>query len=226
MSNPTPFGASGEQGTPWPQYGQDGANGAMPAQGAYPGAGYGGPAVMPTMKLPSRAPGTIMIVVGVLMMLIVAPIVFFVLMFQGASSLGENMANGTVVRNGGTVEVGSNGSYTVSLSEAATECMLIKDGNKGWDMKQLDGSSQVYYRDGLEEGTYTIRCAGLGDDATITGLPVSGEDLISSTGGALIWSTVVGVGGTVIMIIGIVLVVKANGRRREIQQQAMMSAIG
>ena len=30
--------------------------------------------------------------------------------------------------------------------------------------------------------------------------------------------------GTV--IIGIVLVVKANGRRREIQQQAMMSAIG
>ena len=121
MSNPTPYGASGEQGTPWPQYGQDGANGAMPAQGAYPGAGYSGPAVMPTMKLPSRAPGTIMIVVGVLMMLIVAPIVFFVLMFQGASSLGENMANGTVVHNGGTVEVGSNGSYTVSLSEAATE---------------------------------------------------------------------------------------------------------
>ena len=160
------------------------------------------------------------------MMLIVAPIVFFVLMFQGASSMTENMANGAVVRNGGTVEVGSNGSYTVSLSEAATECMLIKDGNKGWDMKQLDGSSQVYYRDGLAEGTYTIRCEGLGDDATITGLPVSAEDLISSTGGALIWSTVVGVSGTIIMIIGIVLVVKANGRRREIQQQAMMSAIG
>ena len=104
--------------------------------------------------------------------------------------------------------------------------MLIKDGNKGWDMKQLDGSSQVYYRDGLAEGTYTIRCEGLGDDATITGLPVSAEDLISSTGGALIWSTVVGVSGTIIMIIGIVLVVKTNGRRREIQQQAMMSAIG
>ena len=47
----------------------------------------------------------------------------------------------------------------------------------------------------------------------------------SGTNG-LIWSTVVGVGGTIIMIIGIVLVVKANGRRREIQQQAMMSAIG
>lgn len=226
MSNPTPYGVPGEQDTPWPQYGQDGANGAMPAQGAYPGAGYGGPAVMPIMKLPSRAPGTIMIVVGVLMMLIVAPIVFFVLMFQGASSMTENMTNGAVVRNGGTVEVGTNGSYTVSLSEAATECMLIKDGNKGWDMKQLDGSSQVYYRDGLAEGTYTIRCEGLGDDATITGLPVSAEDLISSTGGALIWSTVVGVSGTIIMIIGIVLVVKANGRRREIQQQAMMSAIG
>ena len=54
----------------------------------------------------------------------------------------------------------------------------------------------------------------------------SAGDVTKSGTNGLIWSTVVGVGGTVIMIIGIVLVVKANGRRREIQQQAMMSAIG
>ena len=30
MSNPRPYGVPGEQGTPWPQYGQDNT---MPAQG-------------------------------------------------------------------------------------------------------------------------------------------------------------------------------------------------
>ena len=225
MSNP-PSGVPGDQGTPWPKYGQDGANAAMPAQGAHPGGGYGGPTVMPTMKLPSRAPGTIMIVVGLLMMLIVAPIIFGVLMFQGVSGATENMANGTVVRNYGTVEVGSNGSYTVSVAPGtATGCMLVKDGNKAWDMERLEGSSQIYYRNGLMEGTYTIECEGLDSDATITGLPMSAEDLTSSTTTAFIWSSVVGVSGTIIMIVGIVLLVKVNGNRRRITQEAMLSTV-
>ena len=57
-------------------------------------------------------------------------------------------------------------------------------------------------------------------------MDVSAGDITKSSTNGLIWSTVVGVSGTIIMIVGIVLVVKANGRRREIRQQAMMSAIG
>ena len=57
-------------------------------------------------------------------------------------------------------------------------------------------------------------------------MDVSAGDITKSSTNGLIWSSVIGVSGTIIMIIGIVLVVKANGRRREIRQQAMMSAIG
>ena len=127
MSNPRPYGVPGEQATPWPQYGQGGANGAMPAQGGYPGAGYAGPAVMPPMNLPSRAPGTIMIVVGLLMMLIVAPIVFVVVAFSGLNTDMPEDINAVNIKNGGTVEVGANGQYTVLFSKGeATSCTRLR----------------------------------------------------------------------------------------------------
>ena len=71
MSNP-PYGVPGNQGTPWPQYGDNGAGApmqGMPMQGGpqnFQGGGYGGPVAMPTVKGPSKAPGIILIVLGVL----------------------------------------------------------------------------------------------------------------------------------------------------------------
>ncbi len=227
MSNPRPYGVPGEQGTPWPQYGQDGVNGAMPAQGAYPGAGYGGPAVMPTMALPSRAPGTIMIVVGLLMMLIVAPIVFVVIAVSGINTELPEDANTTQISNGGVVEVGQNGQYTILFSEGeASACTMTNTDGDVYDMHTLAGANTYYTATDLPAGTYRIDCEGLPSGAEIMGMDVSAGDVTKSGTNGLIWSTVVGVSGTIIMIIGIVLVVKANGRRREIQQQAMMSAIG
>ena len=66
MSNPNPYGASGDQNTPWPQYGENAADpttgypGAAPAgyPGAaspgYQGAGYGGGPV--AVQLPAESP--------------------------------------------------------------------------------------------------------------------------------------------------------------------------
>ena len=54
---------------------------------------------------------------------------------------------------------------------------------------------------------------------------MSAEDLTSSTTTAFIWSSVVGVSGTIIMIVGIVLLVKVNGNRRRITQEAMLRAV-
>ncbi len=224
MSNPRPYGVPGEQGTPWPQYGQDNT---MPTQGGYPGAAYAGPAVMPPMNLPSRAPGTIMIVLGLLMMLIIAPVVFAVVAFSGLNTETPENVNAVSITNGGTVEVGANGQYTILLGDAeATSCTMTDTDGDVYDMHTFAGVNNYYTATDLPAGTYRIDCEGLPAGAAIAGMDVSGGDITKSSTNGLIWSTVVGVSGTIIMIIGIVLVVKANGRRREIRQQAMMSAIG
>ena len=224
MSNPRPYGVPGEQGTPWPQYGQDNT---MPAQGGYPGAAYAGPAVMPPMNLPSRAPGTIMIVLGLLMMLIIAPVIFAVVAVSGLNTETPEGVNAVSITNGGTVEVGANGQYTILLGDAeATSCTMTDTDGDVYDMHSFAGINNYYTATDLPAGTYRIDCEGLPAGADIAGMDVSAGDITKSSTNGLIWSTVVGVSGTIIMIIGIVLVVKANGRRREIQQQAMMSAIG
>lgn len=224
MSNPRPYGVPGEQGTPWPQYGQDNT---MPAQGGYPGAAYAGPAVMPPMNLPSRAPGTIMIVLGLLMMLIIAPVIFAVVAFSGLNTETPEDVNAVSITNGGTVEVGANGQYTILLGDAeATSCTMTDTDGDVYDMHSFAGINNYYTATDLPAGTYRIDCEGLPAGADIAGMDASAGDITKSSTNRLIWSSVVGVSGTIIMIIGIVLVVKANGRRREIRQQAMMSAIG
>lgn len=224
MSNPRPYGVPGEQGTPWPQYGQDNT---MPAQGAYPGAAYAGPAVMPPMNLPSRAPGTIMIVLGLLMMLIIAPVIFAVVAVSGLNTEAPEDVNAVSITNGGTVEVGANGQYTILLGDAeATSCTMTDTDGDVYDMHSFAGINNYYTATDLPAGTYRIDCEGLPAGADIAGMDASAGDITKSSTNGLIWSSVVGVSGTIIMIIGIVLVVKANGRRREIRQQAMMSAIG
>ena len=224
MSNPRPYGVPGEQGTPWPQYGQDNT---MPAQGGYPGAAYAGPAVMPPMNLPSRAPGTIMIVLGLLMMLIIAPVIFAVVAVSGLNTEAPEDVNAVSITNGGTVEVGANGQYTILLGEAeATSCTMTDTDGDVYDMHSFAGINNYYTATDLPAGTYRIDCEGLPAGADIAGMDASAGDITKSSTNGLIWSSVVGVSGTIIMIIGIVLVVKANGRRRELRQQAMMSAIG
>lgn len=224
MSNPRPYGVPGEQGTPWPQYGQDGT---MPAQGGYPGAAYAGPAVMPPMNLPSRAPGTIMIVLGLLMMLIIAPVIFAVVAVSGLNTEAPEDVNAVSITNGGTVEVGANGQYTILLGDVeATSCTMTDTDGDVYDMHTFAGVNNYYTATDLPAGTYRIDCEGLPAGADIAGMDASAGDITKSSTNGLIWSSVVGVSGTIIMIIGIVLVVKANGRRRELRQQAMMSAIG
>ena len=224
MSNPRPYGVPGEQGTPWPQYGQDNT---VPAQGGYPGAAYAGPAVMPPMNLPSRAPGTIMIVLGLLMMLIIAPVIFAVVAVSGLNTEAPEDVNAVSITNGGTVEVGANGQYTILLGDAeATSCTMTDTDGDVYDMHSFAGINNYYTATDLPAGTYRIDCEGLPAGADIAGMDASAGDITKSSTNGLIWSSVVGVSGTIIMIIGIVLVVKANGRRREIRQQAMMSAIG
>ena len=246
MSNP-PYGVPGGQGTPWPQYGDNGAGApmqgmpmqgmpmqgvpmqGMPMQGGpqnFQGGGYGGPVAMPIVKGPSSAPGTILIVLGVLASFVAAPILFFVLWFQGVTDMAGALAQGATFSNGGTVEVSGAGSYMLQISGGeATTCKMIDSGNNTYDMSVFHSNKSIYYIDGLNNGTFTVRCEGIAQNASITGMSVSPNDFTNSIGFAFLWSTVVGVSGVVLLIVGIVLVVRAGSKRKELQQQAMMQAM-
>lgn len=241
MSNP-PYGVPGDQGTPWPQYGDNGAGApmqgmpmqgmpmqGMPMQGGpqnFQGGGYGGPVAMPVVKGPSSAPGTILIVLGVLLSFVAAPILFFVLWFQGVTDMTDALAKGAAFSNGGTVEVSGTGSYMVDISGGeATTCKMIDSGNNVYDMSPFQSNKSLYYIDGLNNGTFTVRCEGVDQNARMTGMSISPNDFTNSIGFAFLWSTVVGVTGVVLLIVGIVLVVRAGSKRKELQQQAMMSAM-
>ena len=239
MSNP-PYGVPGNQGTPWPQYGDNGAGvpmqgmpmqgmpmQGMPMQGGPQNfQGYGGPAPMPIVKGPSKAPGTILIVLGVLASFVAAPILFFVLWFQGVADMGDALAKGADFSNGGTVEVSGAGSYMLQITGGqATTCKMIDSGNNVYDMSPFQSNKSIYFIDGLNNGTYTVRCEGVDQKASMTGMSISPNDFASTVGFAFLWSTVVGVTGVVLLIVGIVLVVRAGSKTKELQQQAMMSAM-
>ena len=161
------------------------------------------------------------------MMLIVAPIVFAVVAFSGLNTALREDINTVNIKNGGTVEVGANGQYSVLLSTRdATSCTMTDTNGDVYDMHTVAGAKNYYTATDLPAGAYRVDCEGLPAGAEISGMDVSAGDITKSSTNGLIWSSVIGVSGTIIMIIGIVLVVKANGRRREIRQQAMMSAIG
>ena len=236
MSNPS-YGVPGDQGTPWPQYGGNGAGApmqgmpmqGMPMQGGpqnFQGGGYGGPAPMPIVKGPSNAPGTILIVLGVVMSFVAAPILFFVLWFQGLTDMKDALINGAVIANGSAVEVAGAGSYTIDISgKGAEACKMTDSANNVYDMSRFQNDRTMYYIDGLPNGTYTVTCDGLEQQARLTGMNMSVSDFTTTIGDAFLWSTVVGVSGVVLLIAGILLAVRAGSKRKELQQQAMMQAM-
>ena len=236
MSNPS-YGVPGDQGTPWPQYGSNGAGApmqgmpmqGMPMQGGpqnFQGGGYGGPAPMPIVKGPSNAPGVILIVLGVLASFVAAPILFFVLWFQGLTDIKDALVNGTVIANGSAVEVAGVGSYTIDISgNGAEACKMTDSANNVYDMSRFQNDRTMYYIDGLPNGTYTVTCDGLEQHARLTGMNMSVSDFTTTIGDAFLWSTVVGVSGVVLLIAGILLAVRAGSKRKELQQRAMMQAM-
>jgi putative membrane protein len=181
---------------------------------------------MPTVKGPSKAPGIILIVLGVLASFVAAPILFFVLWFQGAVDMKDAVLNGAVIANGSAVEVAGVGSYMIMISGGeATTCKMVDSGNNAYDMSPFQSDKSIYYIDGLNKGTYTVRCEGVDQKASMSGMSMSPNDFTNTVGNSFLWSTVVGVSGVVLLIVGIVLVVRAGSKRKELQQQAMMSAM-
>ena len=161
MSYP-PYGSSGGQSTPWPQYGEN--TGGVP-QG-YPGGGpqgYAGggyvaptPVVMPPM--PSRASGIVALVLGIVMMVLIAPIAFFATMAIGLTSSVEDLSNGRALGNGASVTVTDKGSYSVMIGDgSASSCALVDSNNKSYALNPYEGSNTLFSGSDLSAGTYKIQ---------------------------------------------------------------------
>lgn len=240
MSNPNSYGASGGQNTPWPQYGENatdptaGYPGAAPAgyPGAaspgYQGAGYGGgPVAVQLPKMPSRAPGVVTLVIGILLMAVVAPVVCVVTMASGLGGTLEKFAEGTNLHNGSTVTLEETGPFTVMISGGqASSCSLEDSTGAEFQLKAYEPTDPtVFTTDMVPAGRYELSCQGLSPSADLLAFPVRVDDMIKAVVMPFVWATIVGVLGLVAVIVGIVLIVRVGKKRRMMTQQAMMASI-
>ena len=222
MSNPNPYGASGDQNTPWPQYGE---NAADPTTG-YPGAAPAGyPGAAP--KMPSRVPGVITLVVGIIVMAFVAPTVMFVTLVNGLGGSFEKFSEGTNLYNGSTVTVEETGPYSVMISGGEASSCSFKDSTGAeFQLKAYDATDRsMFTTDMVPAGRYELSCEGMPAHAQLRAVPMGVDDLMMSFIMPFVWATIVGVLGLVAVIVGIVLIVRAGKKQRLMTQQAMMAAI-
>ena len=228
MSNPSPYDSQGGQNTPWPQYGENAQTAAPQGySGAAYGGGYAGPTAVVMPDMPSRAPGVVTLVIGVLLMIIVAPIVLIMTMGMGITSAAESVGNEAILRNGDSVTVTSEGQYTLMIGEAgATSCSLVDSSGVSHRMQSYDDQNNLYTASNLSSGTYKIDCDLVTSGTDIFGFNGNAEDaVIQMFVMPFVWATVVGVIGLILLIVDIVLLVKVNGKRRRLVQQAVMAAI-
>lgn len=206
QAGPGAYGQASNQGAPgatgYPQY---------PQSPGGPGPYSAGPAPVPA-NLPSRTGAIVTMVLGGVVAVIVAPVVFFAVTMSGVDV--DSFARSSVV-NGSTVTVDDSGKIAV-LSESGgglNQC-TISDGSTSIDLYE-DGSSGIVSGTNVPQGTYTIQC-DIPDGRLLfvfRGDEVSA--LLNSTFSGLLWGTVLGIGGLAAFIVGIVWLVKRNRQRSD-----------
>ena len=104
-------------------------------------------------------------------------------------------------------------------------CSLIGADDKSYELEPYADSEDVYLVEHVPAGSYVLQCDGIANGANITAFNASPEVVAKVFAMPFVWGTVVGVVGLILLIVGIVLLVKVNGKRRRITQEAMLSAV-
>lgn len=213
-----------------PSYGPAGQPGAVPTNGTpYPGAaapqGYGAPAPVPMPKLPGRGGAITMLVLGVVLMVIVAPIVFFATMIAGLAGTEGNAVNGGTTANGSVVTVTEDGVFMVRGDAHKDPFCSLIGAERSYELEPYAGSEDVYLVENVPAGSYMLQCDGIASGANISAFNASSEVVTQVFAMPVVWGSVVGVAGLIVLIVGIVLLVTVNGKRRRIMQEAMLGAV-
>lgn len=214
-----------------PSYGPADQQNAVPTNGtSYPGAaapqGYGAPAPVVMSKLPGRGGAITTLVLGVVLMVFIAPLVFFATMIAGVAGTDGNAVKGGTTANGSVVTVTADGIFMVRAdAHKDPSCSLIGADDKSYELEPYAGSEDVYLAENLPAGSYVLQCDGIASGANITAFNASPEVVTKVFAMPFVWGTVVGVVGLILLIVGIVLLVKVNGKRRRITQESMLSAV-
>lgn len=232
-----------EQQSPWPVYGQTGQpssntpaggpysstansqsswspNGQNPGTASYQASPPATPFIpagaRPTGPPPSRGGAIALLVVGIVTMVIVAPIVFFSVLVGGVIG-GMDLTNlsSFTTTNGGEVTVDETGTILLSASGTMPDsCQLLDESGSAYPMAIDNDVNNSFYASQLVPGTYTVDCAG----ASGTSFTVMGGDMINAAGSsglaAFGWGSLVGVIGLGMTIWGIVWLVKRNRARK------------
>ncbi|MCD4549946.1 MULTISPECIES: hypothetical protein [unclassified Schaalia] len=216
-------GNDGAGSTPWPQYGEVNPQGPLPVpqfQGGptgvpvghqlYAAPAYSGP------SLPSRAPSVWIVVLGLFVMFLVAPLVFLgSLMVNG--SLMEKVSTVRTLNNGDMVSVDASGSYFVAASRPDVySCTMTGQDGVAHPMEttSLMAGFQIY---DLEAGSYALTCEGEGS-FTLEGMSFySQENILDFGTRAFVWASIVGLCGIIVTVVGVVKLLHVNRRRNSIR---------
>lgn len=229
-------------GTP-AQSAQDGCPGAtgQPHYGGgrypnYPGANGGNPGgAQPRRQLPGRGWPVTLIVLGVVMMIIIAPVTAIVSVTSSIvdsdsfQQLRSSAISAQLKRSDTKAVVDGNGSYMVMMigDHSGGKCELIPAN--GGDPIQASAqnatkagavnSSEVFVFENLDAGDYKIACTDKNGpvETGVVGMSSAQQrEILSSFASGLLIPTIVGIAGLIILIIGIVWLVRVNRRRREV----------
>lgn len=127
---------------------------------------------------------------------------------------------------GGNVTVTADGVFMVrGDAHKDPSCSLIGADNKSYELEPYGGSQGAYLVEHVPAGSYVLHCDGIANGANITAFNASPEVVTKVFAMPFVWGTVVGVAGLIVLIVGIVLLVNVNGKRRRITQEAMLGAV-
>ena len=213
-----------------PSYGPAGQPGAVPTNGtSYPGAaapqGYGAPAPVAAPTLPGRGRAVTTLVLGVVLMVVIAPIVTFAMMFAALAGTEGGSIKGGTTANDSVVTVTADGHFMVrGDADKNPSCSLI-GANVSYELVPYEREEGVYMASDVPEGSYRLDCTAIPSNESITAYNATPEVVRDTFTMPFLWGSIVGVVGVIVLIVGIVLLVNVNGKRRRITQEAMLSAV-